>query len=633
MTENIFNSENVNITYSTLIEFHKNELEKTNSSKQNISNQISAFKMFMKFLKKENHDFIDIEFTAHFNENLSNHLETSNIADKKSRKYHLKKLKNSYDDLILIKTIPNDFGSAVRILKDRSNLSVIEISKKINIGTDSIHKWMNIGLKPKQKSLPRIINLEKLFEVPSGTLTRLLPTPLSSSDKKTRTEHGTRCGELTKKKYGLKEPTKKLIDEWKGYVTFMSSPITPPGYKRNLTWRLRDCDSYAKHIDDWNTINNKVCVSGNISWGMHSYFFGWLILPIKDGGKGLSIENLSLAHTSDVNLVWDYLQWRKERSGCFTNESKAFINSCMKFIRDDTGWGFQNPTMFAHEIGISEENWSTWCANNRKQMLSIDKDLEKNKQYKKSRDPAAPIFNILSMDRPIDALYELCNRIAKNRPLNYYKPKTKAQFAKNELLVNFLCANPLRLNMYTVMTYKEDGTGNLRKTLNGEWRLFFKSECFKNEKGAANKDYDVAIAKDLYPLIDEYIFQHRENLLNGVDSDIVFPVIPTKANKDRWGMCCLNNSKTIHDLTFKYLSDYSSSGFSPHAFRHIIATDFLKNNPNGFQIVANILHDKLETVLKDYSHLEVTDGVNHFLQYRDYCRNDYFSNNTAGLQA
>ncbi|MDQ1274405.1 MAG: hypothetical protein QG591_3035, partial [Planctomycetota bacterium] len=50
-------------------------------------------------------------------------------------------------------------------------------------------------------------------------------------------------------------------------------------------------------------------------------------------------------------------------------------------------------------------------------------------------------------------------------------------------------------------------------------------------------------------------------------------------------------------------------------FRHIIATEYLKNNPNGYQVVANILHDKLETVLGEYAHLKIADGFSHWVSY------------------
>jgi hypothetical protein len=47
----------------------------------------------------------------------------------------------------------------------------------------------------------------------------------------------------------------------------------------------------------------------------------------------------------------------------------------------------------------------------------------------------------------------------------------------------------------------------------------------------------------------------------------------------------------------------------PHAFRYVIATDHLRRHPGDYLTVATLLHDKLETVLKNYGHLRVEDGL------------------------
>ena len=64
-------------------------------------------------------------------------------------------------------------------------------------------------------------------------------------------------------------------------------------------------------------------------------------------------------------------------------------------------------------------------------------------------------------------------------------------------------------------------------------------------------------------------------------------------------------------------------GFGPHAVRHIVATDYIKNNPNGFQIAADVLHDKLQTVLTHYAHLKAADGHRHYQQYLQGVRGNW----------
>jgi len=57
-------------------------------------------------------------------------------------------------------------------------------------------------------------------------------------------------------------------------------------------------------------------------------------------------------------------------------------------------------------------------------------------------------------------------------------------------------------------------------------------------------------------------------------------------------------------------------GFGPHAIRHIVATDYIKNNPASYIVAADILHDKLETVMSAYAHLKAADGHRVYLGYR-----------------
>ena len=67
--------------------------------------------------------------------------------------------------------------------------------------------------------------------------------------------------------------------------------------------------------------------------------------------------------------------------------------------------------------------------------------------------------------------------------------------------------------------------------------------------------------------------------------------------------------------TKRYLPD--TLGFTLQAFRHIVATGWLKTHPNDFMRVSEILHDKLETVMKAYAHLRVDQEFAVFTQYHD----------------
>jgi hypothetical protein len=62
-----------------------------------------------------------------------------------------------------------------------------------------------------------------------------------------------------------------------------------------------------------------------------------------------------------------------------------------------------------------------------------------------------------------------------------------------------MLSNPLRPAQFAAMTYRRDNTGNIYQTSRGVWRMRFNGSDFKNERGAACDDYDVAIARSLWP--------------------------------------------------------------------------------------------------------------------------------------
>jgi integrase len=58
-----------------------------------------------------------------------------------------------------------------------------------------------------------------------------------------------------------------------------------------------------------------------------------------------------------------------------------------------------------------------------------------------------------------------------------------------------------------------------------------------------------------------------------------------------------------------------SGGIRPHAFRHLVATDWLTRFPNDFLTVAELLNDSLEVVMKAYSHLKKDTAFSRYEEH------------------
>lgn len=124
---------------------------------------------------------------------------------------------------------------------------------------------------------------------------------------------------------------------------------------------------------------------------------------------------------------------------------------------------------------------------------------------------------------------------------------------------------------------------------------------FKNSKSKGVSDYDVGISASLTARIDDYLENYRPLLLEGEeDNGILFP------NKDTGGVHA-GLGRHVFKLTARLIP--GCPGIAPHAIRHLSATSWLKNHPDDLITVAEMLNDRLETVLRNYAHLRKDDSL------------------------
>jgi integrase len=67
----------------------------------------------------------------------------------------------------------------------------------------------------------------------------------------------------------------------------------------------------------------------------------------------------------------------------------------------------------------------------------------------------------------------------------------------------------------------------------------------------------------------------------------------------------------------RYCPVHIPGGIFPHAYRHAVATDILKNDTSKVEVAAAALHDTAETVRRNYAHLLVADRHSHYQDYLD----------------
>lgn len=205
-------------------------------------------------------------------------------------------------------------------------------------------------------------------------------------------------------------------------------------------------------------------------------------------------------------------------------------------------------------------------------------------------------------------------------------------------------------------------TSNLYQLRDGSWRLRFNERDFKNEKGediergVLNAPYDVDVVPSVWSALTEYLFIHRA-VLNGSIKDVLREVragsgLPPLTSEHEYLIdhCpyvfrpgphgirsgrnrCIDErygtgqfparllSSCIFSLTSRYLPE--SKGFHAHACRHLVATEYIKNHPNGYEEAAVALHNTAGIVRKHYAWVEVGDLIRPWNNYHEDIRAKY----------
>lgn len=287
-----------------------------------------------------------------------------------------------------------------------------------------------------------------------------------------------------------------------------------------------------------------------------------------------------------------------------------------------------------------------------------------------TRDPFAAVRHYIEeLDHPITVLWDLAARMHALTPFLRKGSKGRlATLSRDLLLVEMLAANPLRCENYAMLTYvpcdrgayreacelyrqtgsvagvylETDAASKLYQKRDGSWWLRFNPEDFKNEDGAASEPYDVPLIEDVLPALFEYLFRQRPVLLEvlkeavrnfrakhnlpglSAEDELLIDNSPYLfrpnersfyglSKEERAGfkggkqMSAWAISEIIYRRSRRHLP--SCKGFCAHACRHIVASHYIKNDPDGWEVAAAALHDRIETVRKHYAWVRAADRI------------------------
>lgn len=528
-------------------------------------------------------------------------------------------------------------GDALRYYIDKALLnghinSVPQASLAVGWGRTSLNIILyHKGQSFTPRNLKFMADLEVLLKTPTTALTRFCEQ-YSGPAKKLGTTYGKKISELISKPYKLNGLTPALLKEVREFIKFKVAPSAMP-LMRNESWRVKPKSEFGKSETEFFkvSLDGKTFSSTAIGFvaEMESFFGALQRL-------GYEPNKFSLAYLTDFTLIRAYVDFMHERAGAITETPMRVVTSAQSLMlkmtkhgkEKDFGYLLQHPD-YADRLlePIPRSEWKSWCASQVLLLKQYAGELKEGKHIKEGRDTEDSIRSILERKHPITALLEISENMSEFFEKNkWFMSKPDAiVFERDLLLFSMFPTQPMRISMFAKMKYRADNTGNLYQKTDGSWAVKFLTSDFKNEKGAASdRDYDIPLEEELWPKVEHYLnevrplfYDDRSNVFVSLNKGSEEQLAKIKDGRGDVMML----SYQVNKRSKQFLP--GCPGFGPHSVRHIVATDYIKNNPNGFQVAADILHDRLDTVMKHYAHLKAADGHKFYQEWLAEVRNEW----------
>lgn len=528
-------------------------------------------------------------------------------------------------------------GDALRHYLDRAKANgyiknVQQASVAVSVRKEYLRGLVNaeaICFTPR--NLKAMAELEVLLKTPTTELTRFCEK-YSRPVQRMGTTYGKKISDLISKPYRLKGLTPTLLKEVREFIKFKVAPSAMP-LNRNESWRVKQKNEFGGSEAEWVmvSLDGKTFSATAMKFVAEmETFFGAL------HQLGYDTTKFSLAYLTDFNLIRAFVDFMDQRAGAITKTSMDLVVRAQSLMlqmpkhgkEKDLGFLLQKPEYADHLLTpIPRSEWRSWCASQVLLLKQYAGELKEGKHIKEGRNPEDPLRSILDRKNPITALLEISENMSelfeKNK-LVMSKPDAMV-FERDLLLFSMFPTQPMRISMFAKLTYRADNTGSLYQKKDGCWAIKFLASDFKNEKGAASdKDYDIHLEEELWPKVEHFLTEVRP-LFNDDRPNVFVSLNVGHKNQLAKRKDGRGDVNALSSMVLRRSKQFLTGcpGFGPHSVRHIVATDYIKNNPNGFQVAADVLHDRLQTVMKHYAHLKAADGHKFYREWFAKVRNEW----------
>ncbi|MGP8476438.1 tyrosine-type recombinase/integrase [Burkholderia sp. PR2] len=622
------NDADMNLTYKELIQHHKSRLSDDTpaaaGTSQTFKNQLSTLHSYLSFSGKTVDAWVGLELLGEYETRVKDYLASIDVASrtKSDRRSHLKAWRRTAEIVVATKQqkirgqaarAPGDteFHRVLRGAFAARTESSMSIARKAGADEQAVKRWLKGGI-PNQRAYPSLRRLERELGLQADALRQLVPkqrqAKVSAPPQATPPEipYRTRLRGNIRDEYRLKHEQfgPAFADQWQAFFDYKTSRLPKLARADKGVWRLLPRSKGANALSKWAIKGESGCETAQACFEQVRSYFGFLVRPQATGGLGLPVDQVqTLGWLAVPDAVNAFLEFLTDRSGGTVHGGhQKFCALVCSLTRADTGFLAQQPHMASGlPTCYAIREWRESCRD----VYKLCREW-KRQATEKSRDPLDPIRPLLDLAEPFGPVLRAVADLDAAAAAAPAGSLEEALHKRDALLLSMLMANPLRRRNYIQMTWNDVNTGNLYRRQDGQWRLRFSAGDFKNEKRSQKSPYDAPLPKALAERIDAYIAEYRPRLVrHSPDSQRVFP----NRTGDDWKAL----GRQVEELTRRLIPE--TLGFGPHGFRHLVATDYLRKNPNDYPTVALLLHDKLETVLAEYAHLRQDDSFGRYEQH------------------
>lgn len=519
--------------------------------------------------------------------------------------------------------LPLSFAEALRWLLEKRGWEVKDLMKTLYDGyyrevspnwyAPQIYNWVNETGAPGRSwrgdSRALLRQIEEIFELPPETLVRrayssFAPVKLGSGAP---IPYRIRKEELKAYPYRLKQLPAQFDEMWIDYVDWRRQEFIYLGGKQHPV-----NDHYR-----WTSSQTIEMAEARLLG-----YFGFLCLPaVKPGtpldsterwkaGKGMKVEDLTLDHLFDANLLFDYVLFLRNRQHKkdFTHSGSDFLMLVNSFVSMPYSFLYSNNhhvRAYRERLGIAVSEWPEHVEAIHQAILEHLRTLKKKIVVSRSADD--PLRHVLNDEQPLQLLLELVDAMERDMP-----PRARsAQYAgalRDMVIVRILLEVPLRSKNLRMLKI---GSSIYKEQNSGLWRIFVPKAEMKNWASSESHDVDRRLSREVSDVIDLYLSESRPHLCGAQRSELLLlkswggPQEPESWDDARMAY----DADGLRRAMAKYMKRYFGAPIGPNFFRHALATAQLKDDPNAFGATAALLNNSPNTILKTYSHITQLDGL------------------------